>query len=93
MTIEIPLPTPQDVIISAELLFLLWPLRWLQREAEMEAIKAQRQLHKKSHSTVARFCSEDSCKPVTIPRSSTRPQLPVLAPDLILELDQVDLML
>lgn len=88
MTIQIPLPTHQDVIISAELLFLLWPLRWLQREAEIEAIKAQRKLHRKNHNQVARFCSEDSCKPVTVPRSSIHPQPPVLAPELLLELDQ-----
>lgn len=93
MTIQIPLPTPQEAIVSAELLFFLWPLRWLQREAEMEAIKVQRRLHKKSHTQVARFCSEDSCSPISMPRSS-QPSLPeLLAPELNLELDQVDLTL
>jgi hypothetical protein len=63
-----PLPSLHDVIISSEILFILWPLRWLQRYVEDDLTKQRRliiQKHYRHHKGKLQSCSKENCSLLT----------------------------
>lgn len=64
-----PLPSLHDVAISAELLFLLWPLRFVQRLVESDITKRRRDIihhHiKAGHKNPLKRCHDDGCTLLT----------------------------
>lgn len=84
---NIPHPTATEVLVSLEVFLALYvPKRVLDVivDREYREIRQKRSHHKKSHDSVARFCAEDDCIPVSTPRSSQQSPPEPLLPELSL---------
>jgi len=60
-----PHPSLEEIIISLELLMLLWPARVLQRaleDAVRKEVRRIRKEHRKEHVSHARWCKEGECE-------------------------------
>lgn len=66
---SVPFPTLRDLAISTEILFFLWPMRFLQKWLEGDISKHRRaiiQQHlKHKHKSPLRRCHEGSCTLLT----------------------------
>lgn len=75
---SLPHPTWTELIISAQILMVLWPLRLLQRALENELQKDIRRIrthHRRNHDSHARWCKEGECS--ILSEGQTAPQSPL----------------
>lgn len=64
LILQLPHPTLNELIISAEIFMIFWPMRLLQLATENELCKEVRRIrlhHRKTHMSHARWCREDDC--------------------------------
>lgn len=91
--LRIPHPTLPELIVSAEVFCILYPLRMVMRILENEEKKLQRQImghHRKHHLEHARWCKQEDCPRLTSTQS-LRPSPPELAQQLAAQVSQSDL--